>query len=587
MSTTPEESAPENSTRSLTDDVRRLGRLALPHRWALAFGMFLGLLGAAAGLAQPLIVARVIRALANSDTLTGPLGILVALVVMSTIASVFSSGLLDSTSENMTRDLRQSLTERLLHLRVAVLDSQKTGDLMARVTADTTHVQSFTVRSLNAAVIGVLSVVVAFILMAFVDLTLLLVTLGSLIVMMSLLGVIIPKILAASASAREAVGDIGSELQRTLGATRTIKASGSEQRELIRIEEAVTRAAQQGRRMSWLRAYTGGISGLALQTTFLLVLGVGGARVASGATEVADLIAFLLYLLYLTGPISSIVGTLADAQNARASLHRLMEVEQLEIESQTGVGTTGGSAAAIIAFENVSFEYAASGRQVLTDVNLSIPALGLTALVGPSGAGKTTLFSLIERFYDPTSGRVLFAGQDVSSLDRRWLRSQIGYVEQDAPVLDGTLRANVLLASPDAPETDLARAIRDASLEDLLMRLPDGLNTEVGERGIKLSGGERQRVAIARALLRDPQVLLLDEATAQLDAVNEQLLRNVIERVSQRCAVVAIAHRLSTVTRAEQIIVMAGGRVQAVGTHESLLRDDDTYRELATTQLIA
>lgn len=427
--TSPVSTSTERSSQSLADDVRRLGRLAYPHRRGLTFGMILGLLGAAAGLAQPLIVAQVIRALANTDPLLGPLGILVALVVMSTIASVFSSGLLDSTAENMTRDLRHSLTERLLHLRVSVLDSQKTGDLMARVTADTTHVQSFTVRSLNAAVIGVLSVVVAFSLMAFVDLTLLLVTLTSLVVIMSLLGLIIPKILAASASAREAVGEIGSELQRTLGATRTIKASGSESRELVRIDQAVARAAQQGRRMSWLRASTGGISGLALQTTFLLVLGVGGARVASGATDIADLIAFLLYLLYLTGPISSIVGTVADAQNARASLHRLVEVEQLAIEESTGTGSAQRATSPIITFDGVSFEYAASSRQVLDDVTLSIPALGLTALVGPSGAGKTTLFSLIERFYEPTSGRVLFGGHDIQTLDRGWLRGQIGYVE--------------------------------------------------------------------------------------------------------------------------------------------------------------
>ena len=553
--------------------------------------MGLGLLGAAAGLAQPLIVARVIRALGADESLLQPLGVLVALVVMSTIAGVFSSGLLDSTSERLTQDLRHSLTDRLIHLRVAVQDSQKSGDLMARVTADTTHVQAFTVRGLDAAVTGVLSIVVAFALMAFVDATLLLLTLASLVVMLSMLGAIIPRILAASASARKAVGDIGTELQRTLSAARTVKASGSEARELIRIDEATDRAATQGRRKAWLRSFTGGISGLATQTTFLLILGVGGARVASGATDIADLIAFLLYLLYLTGPISSIIGTFADAQDARASLHRLTAVERLEVESDTGGATSvDRSASHVLVFEGVSFAYATedgAGREVLHGIDLAVPARGLTALVGPSGAGKTTLFSLIERFYEPTSGRILFGGRDLRELERRWLRAQIGYVEQDAPVLDGTLRANILLANPHADETALHQALRDASLEGLVAQLPNGLDTEVGERGVKLSGGERQRVAIARALLRSPLVLLLDEATAQLDAVNEQLLRQVVERVSERCAVVAIAHRLSTVARAEQIIVLTDGAVRAVGTHESLLAEDATYRELATTQLIA
>jgi ABC-type multidrug transport system fused ATPase/permease subunit len=549
--------------------------------------MALGLVGAAAGLAQPLIVARVIRALADGTSLAGPLGILVALIVASTIATVVSSGLLDGTSEVLTRDLRSSLADRLLRLRVVVLDRQKTGDLMARVTADTTHVQSFTVRGLDAAVTGTLSILVAFGLMAFVDLPLLLVTLTSLAVTLSLIGVVIPRILAASASAREAVGEVGSELQRTLSATRTIKASGSEARELLRIERAIAQAARQGRRTSWLRAVTGGISGLALQATFLLVLGVGGARVANGSTDIANLIAFLLYLMYLAGPISSIIGTLADAQNARASLHRLMEVEALEIETETGMRRPVAEVAGpILAFDQVSFGYV-EDRQVLHAVSLDIPAVGLTALVGPSGAGKTTLFSLIQRFYEPDSGRVLFAGADVRDLDRGWLRSRIGYVEQDAPVLDGNLRENIVLARPDAGEGAVRQAIRDASLDDLISRLPEGLDTEVGERGIKLSGGERQRVAIARALLREPQVLLLDEATAQLDAVNEQLLRQVVERLAKRCAVVAIAHRLSTVAKAEQIIVIADGRVRAVGTHASLLRHDEGYRKLATTQLIA
>ncbi len=443
--------------------------------------MGLGLLGAAAGLAQPLIVAQVIRALGANESLVQPLSLLVGLVVLSTVAGVFSSGLLDSTSERLTRDLRQSLTDRLIHLKVDVQDSQKSGDLMARVTADTTHVQAFTVRGLDAAVTGVLSIIVAFALMAFVDATLLLLTLASLIVTLSLIGVIIPKILTASASAREAVGDIGTELQRTLSASRTVKASGSEARELTRIDEATDRAAVQGRRKAWLRSFTGGISGLALQTTFLLILGVGGARVANGDTDIADLIAFLLYLLYLTGPISSIVGTFADAQDARASLHRLMEVERLEVETNTGTATSVDmSAPHALVFDNVSFAYAAAGREVLHEINLAIPHRGLTALVGPSGAGKTTLFSLIERFYEPTSGRILFGGADIRDLDRRWLRAHIGYVEQDAPVLDGTLRANILLATPQADEDSLARAIRDASLHDLLARLPDGLDTRGG-----------------------------------------------------------------------------------------------------------
>jgi ABC-type multidrug transport system fused ATPase/permease subunit len=223
---------------------------------------------------------------------------------------------------------------------------------------------------------------------------------------------------------------------------------------------------------------------------------------------------------------------------------------------------------------------------VHSGVEFEVPAGGMTAFVGPSGAGKTTVFSLIERFYEPDTGRVLVDGRDVQDWPLAELRAAIGYVEQDAPVLSGTVRENLLFGAPDASEDELRDVLATARLDRMVAALPEGLETTVGHRGMKLSGGERQRVAIARALLRRPRLLLLDEATSQLDAVNEAALRDTIADAAVTTTVLVVAHRLSTVTMADRIVVMDAGQVVAVGTHAELVASDPLYAELAATQFL-
>ena len=270
-----------------------------------------------------------------------------------------------------------------------------------------------------------------------------------------------------------------------------------------------------------------------------------------------------------------------------AAVHRLQDVGELAVEEDDGLTAAAGGDGPLVRFDEVGFRYRDDGPMVLEGVSLEIPARGLYALVGPSGAGKTTLFALLERFYDPTEGSIAFAGRDLRAWPRAELRSAIAYVEQEAPVLAGTLRGNLLYAAPEATEEELRAVVATTRLEALVEALPDGLDTEIGARGTTLSGGERQRIAIARALLRSPRLLLLDEASSQLDAVNEAALRAAVAGAAAERAVVAIAHRLSTVVAADRILLVEGGRVRAQGTHVELVEADDLYRELAATQLTA
>ncbi len=288
-------------------------------------------------------------------------------------------------------------------------------------------------------------------------------------------------------------------------------------------------------------------------------------------------------------PIQQVVGAITQYQTGAAALTRMQEALCLPAEPSarfTPLPSPGAQPAAL-AFDDVRFRYADDLPYVHHGVTFAVPAQGMTAFVGPSGAGKTTVFSLIERFYDPDSGVITLDGRDLADWELPQLRASIGYVEQDAPVLSGSLRDNLLLGNPEADDDALARVLKTTRLDGLIARLPAGLDTLVGHRGTKLSGGERQRVAIARALLRRPRLLLLDEATSQLDAVNEAALRDTVSDVARTTTVLVVAHRLSTVTMADRIVVMDAGRVRAVGTHRELVTSDPLYAELAATQFLA
>ncbi len=560
-----------------------------PHRTALFAGALLSLVTGATGLLLPLVARELIDDLAHDRAITGALLAMSGLVVANTALGALGSYVLRRTAESVVLGARRTLSSYLLRLRIAAVDRTEPGDLMARITSDTTLLREVTTDSLIGLGTGGLTLVATLVMMGVVDAVLLGVTLAVVVGAGTVLGLIVPRINRASRQAQDAVGLMGAALERILGALRTVKASGAEPREERALHDAAEESWRQSVRAAKWSAAAGNTAGLAMQIAFITVLAVGGARVATGAIDVGTLVAFLLFVFYLMSPIQQVVGAITQYQTGRAALGRIQDALRLPAEPPTRPVPlpSPGARPASVAFHDVRFRYADDLPYIHHGVSFEVPARGMTAFVGPSGAGKTTVFSLIERFYDPSAGEITLDGRSLGEWELASLRAAIGYVEQDAPVLSGSLRDNLLLGNPEADEGTLTAVLKTTRLDSLVERLPGGLETLVGHRGTKLSGGERQRVAIARALLRRPRLLLLDEATSQLDAVNEAALRDTVAEVARTTTVLVVAHRLSTVTAADRIVVMDAGRVRAVGTHRELVTADPLYAELAATQFLA
>ncbi|MFE1787028.1 ABC transporter ATP-binding protein, partial [Streptomyces sp. NPDC059525] len=404
----------------------------------------------------------------------------------------------------------------------------------------------------------------------------------------------------AAVANRTDTSDFGSGLLRVLGALTTVKASRAERREAERIGRLADAARVSGIRVTRLSALLMPSMNVGTQVSLAVVIAWGMAWTATGELPIEDLTAFIMYLFYLVSPLVTLFLSLGELQQGRAAIDRVKELAEIETEDGYGDGETSRTREAVttaalagaapepppaVEFEGVVFSHSGAEVPTLDGISFTLPRTGVTAVVGPSGASKTTLFQLIERFHTPDRGSIRLAGTDTAFLPLDELRSRIGLVEQEAPLMRGTVRENLTYARPDAGEAEIAEAVSAAHLTEVIAGLPAGLDTRLGEAGTGLSGGQRQRLAIARALLTRPEVLLLDEATSHLDSDSEEALRRAIADIGTRCQVLTIAHRLTTTIDADRILVIEDGRLRAHGSHAELMDRDATYRRLAGRQL--
>ncbi|MBD8019657.1 ABC transporter ATP-binding protein [Brevibacterium gallinarum] len=552
----------------------------------------LSVVGALLSLGQPLVVNHLIESISagtGTASLTTWIAGLVLLVIGAAVVDAGAQLLVTRTAESAIRRLRSTIVLRVLRLPMRVLDRQRSGDLVTRVGSDATLVREMFTGGLVDVFGGLLLFVGAIAAMVWIDPVMLAIVLG-------IGGTAVIVVIAASAKiqtltlqAQNAVGDLSAQLDRAISAVRTIRAANAEQRVGADMDAMADRAYYRGVRIARIEAMLGPVSGLTLQVAFLAVLGIGGMRVATGAISVADLVSFILFLFLIAAPLGQAFSAITTVRAALGAFERIRATVSLPLEGEQDPPHPAGCTHELgprneISAHAVGFAYE-PGRPVLTDVSFSIADGSTTAIVGPSGSGKSTLLALLERFYDPDSGVLSIDGTDITSVSRQQLRTRIGYVEQQPPALAGTVRENLLLGAPAATDEECASVLAAVRLTDRF-DAAEGLDTQLGERGVNLSGGQRQRLALARTLLADPGILLLDEPTASVDSLTEEVIQDAIARHSHNRTTVIVAHRLSTVTAADQILVLADGQIEAAGTHTELLETSSLYRDLADRQLL-
>jgi ABC-type multidrug transport system fused ATPase/permease subunit len=559
------------------------------HKKALILALVLSIISSLLSLGQPLLMGQVISAVEQSKEFTNIAIGIVVLLFSAALINGFQYYLLYRTGEGVVLGTRKKLVSRLLRLPIKEYDRRRIGDLVSRVGADSTLLKSVLTQGLVDAVGGLLQFLGAVILMAFIDPILLGSTLLVVFIAVAAIAMTGRKLRSATTKAQQKVGAMSASVERALGAIRTIRAARAETREAQAIDKDAIAAYDQGVKIAKLSAIVAPIAQIAFNTAFIVVLGLGGLRVATGATSISSLVTFVILLFFMVGPLISAFGAYSSVMSALGALARIQEIMVIDEEVQ-GEGALKRQGENAVEFSGISFHYEPGEdeepKSILENVSFQIPRGSRVALVGPSGAGKSTIFSMIERFYEPTEGEILLDGTSVKEMSLDTLRSQIGYVEQDAPVLAGSIRENLLLGRAEASDDDLREVLGMVNLTEVLNRDAKGLDAEVGENGIMLSGGERQRLAIARALLAAPPILLLDESTSALDGPNEQRMREAIDAVAKNRTLIVIAHRLSTVVDSDQIIVLERGRVIGSGTHSELVKSTPLYAELAKHQLL-
>jgi len=581
------DAAPDTS-RSLW----RLTRFAKARIWLILFGFVMTLASTAVGLLPTYLTIPLIDDILvpqkDFELVPWYIAGLFGAAILAWLFSWAKTYLLAIVSEKISADLRNKTYEHLQSLSLEFFGGRRTGDLISRVSSDTERICDFLSQQLLDFITDLIMIILTAAILFSIDPMMAAVALLPFPLIAWLVQYVRAQLRQGFARGSAAWAEMVNVLADTIPGIRVVKAFAQEKREIDRFGKRNQNVYEANTRVNRLWAAFAPIITLLTEFGLLIIWGFGAYRVASGAITIGVLLAFVAYIGRLYVRLDSMSRMLAQAQRAAASTHRIFEIldrvpSVAEATKPIPVGlNSNGRVEGAIEIRNVCFRYGT--RQVITNVNLSIRPGEMIGLVGPSGAGKSTFVNLICRFYDCASGSILVDGNDIRSYPISGYRSNIGIVLQEPFLFFGSIADNIAYGCPNASRSEIVAAARAARAHDFILRLPDGYDSLVGERGQSLSGGERQRISIARALLTDPRILILDEATSAVDTETEREIQQALDFLVQGRTTIAIAHRLSTLRKADRIVVMEKGKITEIGNHDQLLEIDGTYARLHQAQ---
>ena len=566
---------------------RRLLVFVKPYSWRMVFGLICMIVAAAAYLVVPWLIKNVVDEVLQAKDMM-MLNLVVAAILLVFLIRGFATYgqtyTMSYIGQRVIIDIREALFKHLQRLDQAYFDRRKTGVIMSNLTNDVGALQTAIVDNLISFITEGVTLIGSLVSMILLDWKLTLVTLVIVPVVLGIINIFGKRLRLAGHDVQGRIADITSLLQETISGIRVVRSFARESHEVKRFENENQRNFRAVMRATKLTSLLSPMVEFSAAIAVTVILWYGGYSVVTGVISAGSLIAFLIYAINLSNPVkrlSQVYGNIQKAMAAGDRVFAILDTEPTVKEKPNAKPlpeVTGQ-----VEFDHVSFSYDGE-KNAITDLNLNVDPGQIIAIVGPSGAGKTTVANLLPRFYDVTEGALRIDGTDVRDVTFQSLREQIGLVPQDTMLFNATVKDNILYGRLDATDDEVYAAAKAANALEFIDKLPEGMQTMVGERGNSLSGGQRQRIAIAREILKNPKILILDEATSALDTESEKLVQEALERLMKGRTAFVIAHRLSTIKNADRIVVLKQGRIEEFGTHEQLLNQDGLYSHLYSVQ---